>query len=206
MTEDKGHHLEGEFNRLNWQIDKDGALKITFRSTTEDDGTPKDDEAGGTWIEINKHGSVDINDGDDKNYIRMDKTNGDIVLKADHQIGLTAKDNIGFNTGKNLNHNIKKDWIASAEGKAAHTAKQSYDIKTDGKFSVVGANVNIRSDGAATIEAGANLILKGTKVLIGPSPTPALVIGTKFLGTGNRGGPVISTAIGPFSSSVLISS
>lgn len=207
LDKEKGHHAEGEFNGLNWTVDKDGALKVLFKSATEDDGTPKDDEAGGTFIEINNKGSFDVNDGDDNNYIRMDKPNGDIGLLGDENVGLTAtNNNVGLNAGNNIRLIAKKDLIVQAEGKASYTTKQSYDIKTDGKFSVVGGNIDVRSDGLAKIEASSNLVLNGSKVLVGPSPSPAIIIDTKYLGTGNRGAPVISTAIGPFSSSVLISS
>lgn len=206
LTKDKGHHLEGEFNGVNWQVDKDGALKITFKSATEDDGTPKNKEAGGTFLEIDKEGSFKIDDGKEENIIGFNKTNGNMTLKANKNISTTAKEEIFVTSGKSTIITSKKDIIAAAEGKVTHTAKQSYDIKADGKFSVVSSNVNIRSDGAATLEAGGNITLKGTKILIGNSPTPALVMGTKFMGTGNLGGPVICSPIGPFSSSVLISS
>lgn len=217
LTKDKGHHLEGEFNGVNWQVDKDGALKITFKSATEDDGTPKDDEAGGTFVEINKQGSVDINDGDDKNYIRMDKPNGDIGLKAEENIGLTTtKNNIGFNSAKDLNQKIGKDWITAAEGKAAITVKSSMDIEAKGPFTLKAqtmqmeskALIQMKAQSLFQVEAGSSAIIKAPQVLIGPSPAqPALLaFDLVTLGTGAHGVPVISTAIAGFSTSVIISS
>jgi hypothetical protein len=38
LTPDKGHHLEGEFNGVNWQINKDGELLLTYKSKTDNDG------------------------------------------------------------------------------------------------------------------------------------------------------------------------
>lgn len=217
LTKDKGHHLEGEFNGVNWQVDKDGALKITFKSATEDDGTPKDDEAGGTFVEINKQGSVDINTGeDDKNYIRMDKPNSDIGLKADHHIGLTAKENIGFNAGKDLNMTVGKDLIAAAEGKAAVTVKSSMDVEAKGPFTLKAqtmqveskALIQMKAQSLFQVEAGSSAIIKATQVLLGPSPAqPALLAYDLItLGTGNLGAPVISNAIAGYSTSILISS
>lgn len=217
LTKAKGHHLEGEFNGLNWEINKDGAMKITFRSATNDDGTAKDEKAGGTFMTIQKDGSVDINTGDDdKNYIRMDKTNKDIGLKADHHIGLTAKENIGFNAGGNLNQKIKKDWITAAEGKAAITVKSSLDIEAKGPFNLKGQTlqmesksiVQIKAQSLFQVEAGSSAIINAPQLLLGPSPSqPALLAFDLItLGTGNEGAPVISNAIAGFSTSILISS
>lgn len=205
LTKDKGHHMEGEFNGVNWSIDKDGAMTVVFKSATEDDGTPTNEEAGGSNLKIEKDGSLEFADGNEEK-IRIDKTAKTISITAEKDISATTKANVSISAGESVNITSKKDIIAAAEGKAAFNSKQAFDIKTDGKFSVVGADVNIKSDGAATLEASSNLVLKGTKVMIGPAPAPAVVLITKFLGVGFGGIPVVSSAIGPFSSSVLISS
>jgi hypothetical protein len=215
LDKEKGHHAEGEFNGLNWTIDKDGALKILFKSATEDDGTPKDDEAGGTFVEINKQGSFDVNDGDDKNYIRMDKPNGDIGLLGEENVGLTAtNNNVGFNAGKNINMKAGADLIANAEGKAAFTAKSNFDITADGPMKVGASAIQMESKGAfqvsaqsaVQIEAGSSAILKAPTVLIADAAQPALLAFDLItLGTGNKGAPVVSNAIAGFSTAVLIS-
>ena len=46
LTKEAGHHLEGEFNGINWQVNKDGELTITYKSKTDNKGKAQDEEAG----------------------------------------------------------------------------------------------------------------------------------------------------------------
>lgn len=217
LTKESGHHLEGEFNGVNWKVDKDGALTITYKSATDNKGVPQDEKAGGTFININKEGSVDINDGDDKNYIRMDKPNGNAGVLADNNIGLTTTNkNIGLNAGESINLNAQKDLIAAAEGKAAFTVKSSFDVEAEGPASVKAQSLNVESKSMIQmkaqsmyqLEAGSNAIIRAPQLLLGPSPAqPALLAyDLVTLGIGNLGGPVISNVIAGFSASVIISS
>lgn len=203
LTKENGKHLEGEFNGLNWKIDKDGALTIKFQSASDNDGKYADEEAGGSFATITKEGSFDLNTGDDKNYIRIDKPNNDIGLKSDNDIGATAKNDIGFNAGKNLNLRAKKDLIASAEGKAAFTIKSTLDIKADAPMTIGTPQLQIDASNGMLVKS-AQIILDAPLVVVGAGATPAIVLQTQFQGIGNLGGPVISTAIGPFSGSVQI--
>ena len=190
LTKDAGLHLEGEYNGLNWQINKDGELTIVFKSKTDDEGKPQDEDAGGTHLKIDKEGSVDINtnlEGDEETYIRMDKKNKDVGLKAGQHIGFTAKKNIGL----------------EAEGAAKFTSKSSLDIEGKSDVNIKSGNVKIAGDTLTQID-GQNLVVNCTKIQLGSGGTPAVIQTTIFQGTGNKGAPVISQAIGPFSSSVTI--
>jgi len=53
---------------------------------------------------------------------------------------------------------------------------------------------------------GTSVTIDGTMINLGKGGTPAVTMTTQFLGTGNLGIPVISVAVGPFSSSVFIAS
>lgn len=203
LTKDNGKHLEGEFNGLNWKIDKDGSLTIKFQSASDNDGKYADETAGGSFATITKEGSFDFNTGEDKNYIRIDKPKNDIGLQADANIGLTAKKNIGLNADESINLKAKKDLIASAEGKAAFNIKSTLDIKADAPMTIKTPQLQIDASNGMLVKSS-QIILDAPLVAVGTSPTPALIVSTQFLGTGNKGAPVVSTAIGPFSSSVQI--
>jgi hypothetical protein len=207
LTKNNELHLEGEYNGMNWRVNKDGELKITFKSKTDNKGKPQDEKAGGTFFEINKKGSVDINtnlEGDDETYVRMDKENKDVGLKAGANIGLTAKKNIGFNAEADIKGAAKANVEFAAEGSAKYSSKSAFDIMSDASLTVKAASVIVQSDGDFLVESSTALI-DAPKVQLGASGTPALVQTTQFIGTGNLGAPVLSTAIGPFSSVVFIS-
>jgi len=206
LTKDNGLHLEGQYNGLNWQINKDGELKITYKSKTDEKGKPADEKAGGTHFQIDKKGSVDINtnlEGDDETYMRMDKENKDVGLKAGANIGLTAKKNIGFNAEADIKGAAKANVEFAAEGSAKFTSKSSFKIESDSALNMKGASIKAESDD--------NFFIKGTQVFIdapmtqvGTAALPAVVPTTFFLGIGNLGVPILSVAVGPFSGSVMI--
>ena len=84
------------------------------------------------------------------------------------------------------------------------TAKEM-TLESGKGFNINGASVTINSDGSATLNAS-QIELNGSIVQVGTGGLPALVLSTLFLGTGNLGAPVISSAVGPFSSAVFIAS
>jgi hypothetical protein len=49
-----------------------------------------------------------------------------------------------------------------------------------------------------------NVQIQATKIDIGSGGTPAIIGTTQFIGIGNAGAPVVSSAMGPFSSVVTI--
>jgi len=214
LTKDKGIHAEGEYNGVNWQVDKDGALKVTFRSATEDDGTPKDEEAGGTFWTIEKDGSFEFNDGNTES-IRVDKTTKKIDVKADDDISSTTKKNFNVTADESMNITLKKDWIAMAEGKAAFTISQSFDIEAKGPATLKAQQLQVESKSLIQmkaqslyqLEAGSNAIIKAPQLLLGPSPAQPAILAYDLitLGIGNLGAPVISNLIAGYSTSIIIS-
>lgn len=208
LTKDKGHHLEGEFNGINWQIDKNGALKVTFKSASDNDGKYKESEGkvGGTHLHMDKDGGVDINTnlkGAEETYIRMDKKNKDVGLKAGQHIGLTAEKNIGLTAKANITSKATADLLAEAGGSMTLKSAGAFGINAGAALNVQAASVDIVSNGSVKIN-GTMVQLSAPSIQLGNGGTPAVTMSTQFIGIGNLGGPVISTAIGPFSSSVLI--
>ena len=200
---DKGLHLHGEYNGLNIKVDKDGAFKVEFKGPRDDDGKYTNKTAGGSYAEINKDGQIELNTGND-DYVRIDKKNKDIGIKAGQHIGATAAKNVGLNAGENINLKAGKDFAFTAGGKASISATSTFDIKADGAFSLKAASVDVMADGSYKVTAP-QIALDGLTSVGGLGGTPALLQLTKFQGTGNLGAPVISEAIGPFSSKVFIS-
>lgn len=216
LSKDSGHNMHGEFNGINWKIDKDGALTVTFKSATDDDGKPKDEKAGGSVWKIEKDGSMELTDGKTEN-IRIDKTKKTIDANAEDDISVnSAKKNVNVTAGESINMTAKKDLIAMAEGKASFTVKQAFDIQADGSASLKAKSlmvesksmIQMKAQSMAQIEAASSMILKAPTVLIGPSPAQPAVLAFDLvvLGVGNLGGPVISTLIAGYSTSVIISS
>lgn len=206
LTKDAELHLEGEYNGLNWQINKDGELKITFKSKTDIKGKPEDETAGGTHLQIDKKGSVDINtnlDGDEETYMRMDKENKDVGLKAGGNIGFTAKKDVATNADGKITGKAKGAIELAAEGTAKFTAKSTLDLEGKSKTSLKSNTIMINGSNLVQID-GQKLIVNAPKVILGSGGTPAVIATTKFVGTGNHGAPVTCSAVGPFSSTVLI--
>lgn len=206
LTKEAGLHLEGEYNGLNWKIDKDGALTVTFKSKTNNEGVPQDKQAGGTHIQIDKTGQVDINTNlknAEETYIRMDKKNKDVGLKAGSNIGLTAKKNVAINAEGNVNVASKASVAINAEGTANFTAKSAITVDGGSALTLKGGNLTINGENGVTIE-GQKTSINTPKIYLGQGGTPAVLQTTQFIGIGNLGAPVVSQAIGPFSSSVFI--
>jgi hypothetical protein len=202
LTKAKGHHMEGEFNGINWAIDKDGALTVTFKSATDNDAKPQNAKAGGSTIKMEKDGSIQASDGN-KETIRIDKTKKTISMTAESDISATTDANANITAKKNINAKATANLLAEAGGSATMKSGGAFDINAGGAFSVKAPSVNINSDGAAMVKAS-SVNLNAPSVMVGPGGSPAVTLSTQFMGIGNLGMPVISVAIGPFSGSVFV--
>lgn len=226
LSKEKGHHMEGEFNGVNWQINNDGALTVTFRSATESDGVVKDEVPGGSELKIEKDGSLEFNDkptkegegkGETVDYekIRLDKTTKKLDIEAREDIGIKTDANVNVTAEKSMNITLKKDLIAMAEGKAAFTISKTFDVEAKGAASVKAQELTVESKSMIQMqaqslfkaEAMSSMELKAPNVLIGPSPSQPAVLAYELitLGIGNLGAPVISNLIAGYSTSILLS-
>jgi len=216
LTKDAGSHMEGQFNGLNWQVDKNGALTITFNSAMDNKGKQADEKAAGANWKIEKDGSIEFSDGATEN-IRLDKTKKTLDANAEDNVSITsAKKSVNVTAGESVNVTAKKDLIAMAEGKAAFTISKTLDIEAKGAASMKVKElkvesktmINMKAQSMIELNAASSMILKAPSVLIGPAPSePALLAYQMItLGIGNLGAPVISQAIAGYSTSVLLSS
>ncbi len=205
LTKEAGIHAEGEFNGINFKVNKDGEFTLTFRSATDNKGKAADEKAGGTFVKFEKDGSVDINDGNTEN-IKINKTDKKVQINADSDIENTsASGSFKVTAGKDIELKASAKLIAEAEGTAMLKSGGSFDIEAGGAFSLKAPTITIDGGSGVTVKAS-QVLVDATLVQLGQGGTPALVLSTQFLGIGAHGQPVISTAIGPFSSVVFVAS
>lgn len=206
LTKENGHRLEGEFNGVNFQINKDGEFTITFKSASDNKGKYADEKAGGTHIQIDKTGQVDVNanlEGDKETYMRMDKKNMDVGLKAGRHIGFTAKGNIAQIADGNVKATAKGNLVMEAEGTANIESKGSFVLKAGGAMQMDFSDLQIKS-GAGIMAKASQVIVDAPMIQLGNGGTPAIVLSTQVMAIGNLGAPVVGTMIGPFSPVVFI--
>lgn len=202
LTKDKGHHLEGEFNGINWQIDKDGALTVKFNSASDNDGKYKDEKAGGSIVKIEKDGSIEATDGN-KEKIRIDKTKKTIDIAAEKDISATTDANANITAKKAVNIKATADALLDAGGSITLKSAGAFNIKADAALDVKAASVTVTSDDSIKLK-GTSVQISAPTIQVGDGGTPAVTMSTQFMGIGNLGMPTVSTAIGPFSASVFI--
>jgi hypothetical protein len=201
LTKEKGIHLEGEYNGINYKVNKDGELTVTFRSATNDDGTPKNEIAGGSFFKIDKTGSFEINDNN-KDSIKIDKIAQTITLNSERSTSVVA--NANLNLTSRTNTNIKAlDLVANAEARIVLNSRLPSSFKCSSVLTFEAPTVKIQ--GTNMIMAQASQIqLLGNQVIVGAAAVPAVIPTTTVLSIGNLGAPSIGTMIGPYSSSVLV--
>lgn len=199
--------MVGEYNGIKIQIESDGSAKLTFKGATDNEGMPKDKEQGETIIDIEKDGTFQVkNKGTtqraqkDGKYSLITEDNIDISTKKNYSLNAADKVKISAIDGK-LTQDVT-DFILKATGSASIEAK-SVKANIQGEIKISTQMLNIEAASMAKIKA-TNITLDGLVQAGGPGGTPALILSTSFLGTGNEGAPVISQAIGPFSTKVFI--
>lgn len=215
LTKELGHHMEGQFNGVNWKVNKDGELVVTFNTPPTEEGKPTDEKAAGTNVKIDKTGSFELNVSE-KEFIKVNKTEKTIAVNAEKDIKVNTEANANITAKANITL-TNKDLVVNAEGKISFNAKSPSAFKIDGALEIKASKLKVdAADGIDMKTAklqmeGDQVTIKGSMVkidssmiMLGAGGTPALIGTTVFQGVGNLGLPVISSAIGPFSSSVMV--
>src|SRR5690606_20505770 len=117
------------YNGINYQVNKDGELTVTFRSATNDDGTPKDEKAGGSFFKIDKTGSFELND-DNKDSIKIDKVAQTITLNSEKDTNIVTNAHLNITSTDNTNITAT-DLIANAEGRIVFNSKSPSVFKCE---------------------------------------------------------------------------
>lgn len=203
LSAEKGHAFIAEFNGLQMEIDKEGAFSVVFLGATDNEGKPLKTDIGGSFFKITSNGSVEI--GDDKGeIITLDKEKNKLSIASKKEMSIQSGGAMSVSTEDAMNISVKKDLLASIEGAATFNTRE-WTLKASGQSRMDSQGLEINA-GAQLKAQASQIILDGMVSLGGASGTPALTMSTLFVGTGNLGFPVISRAIGPFSSKVRISS
>jgi hypothetical protein len=223
LSKVSGKHMEGEFNGIRMKVNSDGELTMTFKGKTDTKGKPTNPAAGGSQFKFEKDGSVEINDRDldgelkagndkkakddskagvDYEKVRIDKTSKALITNS--------RQNTTVTVGKDLTQTVKgntslttTDLLVKASGKASYDVGATFDLKAGGAISMTGPEGKFTFDNIFQVQANAANI-NAPSINLGNGGTPAIIISTQMIGIGNLGAPVISTAIGPFSSTVFI--
>jgi hypothetical protein len=199
LTKQNALHMEGEYNGINWKVNKDGEFTLTFRSPTDNNGKIINDKYSGTFVKIDKTGSFQAKDK--HNFVKMDNDKGGISLttdatqttNADKNIELTAKADFVVKSNK---------WNTEVAGSATNKAA-SWGMEVSG-------DVNVKASGPIKLDSSLldiktkTVNMQANTINLGAGGSPAIILTTKFIGIGNLGGPVISSPLGPFSSVVFI--
>jgi hypothetical protein len=108
---DDGPHMEGEFNGVNFKIQKDGSATLTFKGATDNDGKVIDASQGITTLTIAKDGSFEV-----KNNKIQTKWNkdGSMLVKAQADITIDTVKDVKV---KAKNATITASGTATVEGK-----------------------------------------------------------------------------------------
>lgn len=199
LTKENALHMEGEYNGINWKVNKDGEFTLTFRSPTDNNGKIINNKYSGSFVKIDKTGSFQAKDK--HNFVKMDNDKGGISLttdatqstKADKNIELTAKADFVVKSNK---------WSTEIAGSATNKAA-SWGMEVSG-------DVNVKASGPIKLDSSLldiktkTVNMQANTINLGAGGSPAIILTTKFIGIGNLGGPVISSPLGPFSSVVFI--
>lgn len=201
--------LAGEFNGISVEVNDDGSAKLQFKGATDNEGKVLDSEQGNTDISIEKDGTIELKHKGVTNRMQKD---GKVELLAENSITIKNKSDflIESEDGEKVSLKFSKgnvsaemvDIIAKASGSATVMA-QSILIESRTGIDIKGSQLRFESSTLANIK-GSVIVLDGLVFAGGNGGQPALIPNTKYIGIGNLGGPVISSAIGPFATKVFI--
>jgi len=181
-----------QYNDVNLTIGDDKSLTLSFLKTN-------------TIFSIDKTGTISLSLKDGPT----------MILNSDKSLSISTPEAMSIDS-KILNITVKENTVIDSKKgfniTSAKSAIKIKQIKIDGsKLEVKMSQVEIKAQ-QLQIKASA-MILKGSQVTIdagninlGNGGLPALNMLTQFIGTGNQGGPVISSVFSGFSSKVFIAS
>lgn len=204
LTKELGHHMEGEFNGVNWKVDKDGALTVTFKSATDNDGKQADTKAAGSNLKMEKDGSIEVGDGN-KEKIRIDKTAKTVAISAEADISATTDAGVNLTAKAGINLKATADLLADAGGSFTAKSGGAFNITSEGPLSMKATDIKIAADNMMTLK-GSQIMISAPMINVGDGGTPAVTMNTLVMAVGNLGIPIIGNLVGPFSSSVFIGS
>lgn len=178
-TKDKGHFFEFEFNGINFNINKDGEMAITYKGKTDIDGSQLSALTSPTVININKDGDFSISDNE-KQKISMSRKNKKIRIssgndKEDFIEIDKAKKDITVEMANNAIENIGND------KKTTVRKNRTAQIDNNSETKIGGSRTD-KIGSTWKVTTGGTTVLTFPKILIGSEgATQPLVLGTNYL-------------------------
>lgn len=179
LNKAKGQHLEGEYNGLRWEVDKDGAFKVTFKGATDLDGKPKT-QVGGSEIKIEKDGSVEINDAKLSDDLAKGNRKQDSRLGKDNQQTTTTTNQQQQQSEGLQNEKFRIDRTAQT---ITLESRKDISLKTDANYNLTAKqNINVKAmDLLAQLEGKANVTVKGAIEIKSDAALKAEAMSMKFI-------------------------
>lgn len=143
-----GIRKKGEFRGIQWEINKDGELILTYVGSRTPDNKLKRKETGPTVIKIDKTGALTIKDNENQ-MIKMDR-----VAK---NIQITTKENYVITVGKDMSVTIKGDSIRTISGKETDDVTGDFTKTIGGKETVTTTGDRVHSAANHTLTGGGNI-------------------------------------------------
>lgn len=184
LTAKAGLHLEGEYNGLNWSINKDGAFTLTFKSPTDNEGKIINEKLAGSNFNIKKDGTLQLSTQD----LNKPELNESITLdKTKQSLSLTARKNTSISTGGDFtnaikgsfNNTIEKDLSLSVTGSSTLSSK-SLTLSLKEAFSVKAKSCQQEYEADCKIKAK-KVDLAADAVAIGQGASALAVLGPQLI-------------------------
>lgn len=197
-----GHNLKFEFNGVNFNIDKDGAMSLLFRGPTDADGKVLEgsEDFGGTIIKIEKDGSYEVNTGDNAVKFRLDKTAKTATLVSEKGMSFLTMDSYTVEATKDIS--LKTGAALAIEATGAATFKfKSLKMDIDASASIKCKELKIEAQ--AIVEFKTKIFKTNDLTLLGGGNIPLALSTLVTVGIGNLAIPVVSSLIAGFATKVL---
>lgn len=202
----QGQVMAGEFNGISILVNEDGSANLSFKGATNNDGSPVDKNQGTTSIDIEKDGTLQI-----KNKgvtTRLEKA-GNVLLSLAQALSINAQKDASVSanavsvktTGGDITLTSAQKIAMEASGSATFKASEG-NLEFGSDLAIKSKSLSINSNQVSI--KGNSITLDGRVAAGGAGGMPAVTLMTKFFGIGALGIPVISNAIGPFSTKVTI--
>lgn len=159
-----GHNLFFEFNGVQFNVNKDGELKATFRGATKTDGTLADSadaNAEGSYIQINKDGNITIATPDDAQSIVVNHKDRKLEIQVQDEwncnisgtVNITADENVNIrSSGVNVG-DATDAWVLGTTYRRAETQMNSSVSSSDSAIAAALNSASISLQIAASLNA-----------------------------------------------------
>lgn len=140
---DDGHNYQSEFNGINYHINKDGEWKLKFRGATNELGNLiGDKKAEGTFIQLQKDGSLLLQSADNKQSYKINHSNHKIEIKADSEMTIDCNGHVLITSGGvYLGGNSAVDAIVKGTTWRSH--EQQMHLSMQVQLGIISAQVSI---------------------------------------------------------------